>query len=109
MGIALYTQGALEKGTSGILALTAKEDRTVPEPAHPLRQMHRALTDGYAVLYYQYANAGRLAEAEKNNVMDCIECGACAFACPGRLHLTQPFKTAKGTILANRRKAKPAG
>ena len=34
-------------------------------------------------------------ELEAANIMDCMECGACAYICPGRLHLTQTFKTGK--------------
>jgi electron transport complex protein RnfC len=30
--------------------------------------------------------------------MDCIECGACAYICPGRLHLTHAFKTGKQMV-----------
>ena len=39
--------------------------------------------------------------------MDCMECGACAYICPGRLHLTQTFKTAKQMVkdAAAKRKA----
>ena len=30
--------------------------------------------------------------------MDCIECGACAYICPGRLHLTHTFKVGKQKV-----------
>ena len=40
--------------------------------------------------------------------MDCIECGACTYSCPARLHLTHSFKGSKARIQARNaeRKAK---
>ena len=32
---------------------------------------------------------------EKGNVMDCIECGSCAYGCPAGIPLVQSFRTAK--------------
>ena len=44
---------------------------------------------------YQYASKNMLDELEEAHVMDCMECGACTYACPGRMHLTQMFKVGK--------------
>ena len=30
--------------------------------------------------------------------MNCMECGACAYACPARMHLTHMFKTGKQLV-----------
>ena len=43
---------------------------------------------------------------EKLNIMDCIECGACTYNCPGRLHLTHSFRTGKAKIQARNAAAK---
>ena len=44
---------------------------------------------------YQYASKDMLDELNAANVMDCMECGACAYACPARMHLTHMFKYGK--------------
>jgi electron transport complex protein RnfC len=40
--------------------------------------------------------------------MDCMECGACAYICPGRLHLTQSFKAGKQLVKDDAAKKKAA-
>ena len=45
-------------------------------------------------------------ELEAAHVLDCIECGACTYICPGRLHLVQAFRTGKQKINAARAAAK---
>lgn len=39
-------------------------------------------------------------EMKKANIMDCIECGCCAYTCPACIPLVQGFRTAKGKIRA---------
>ena len=48
--------------------------------------------------------AGEFAMAEHNYVMDCVECGTCAYICPAKRPLVQHFRRAKAEILAKRRK-----
>jgi electron transport complex protein RnfC len=55
-----------------------------------------------------YIENERFAEAEAASAMDCIECGACAFACPTRRPLVQHLRRAKAEIAANRRAAAAA-
>ena len=43
-------------------------------------------------------DAGNLAEAEKLNVMACIECGCCTYVCPAKRPLTQRMKMTKISI-----------
>ena len=38
---------------------------------------------------------GDLESLEKGNVMDCIECGSCAYGCPAGIPLVQSFRTGK--------------
>ena len=47
---------------------------------------------------YQYAEKGLVDELNDAHIMDCMECGACAYACPARMHLTQMFKTGKQLV-----------
>ena len=37
-------------------------------------------------------------ELNEAHIMDCMECGACAYACPARMHLTHMFKTGKQLV-----------
>ena len=57
---------------------------------------------------YQYEQAGMLEALERANVMDCIECGACTYICPGRLHLVQAFRAGKQKINNAKAAAKAA-
>lgn len=46
--------------------------------------------------------------AERRNVMDCFECGACTFVCPAHRPLVQHHRRAKAIIAARRRAAQAA-
>ena len=48
--------------------------------------------------------AGEFAMADHKYVMDCVECGTCAYICPAKRPLVQHFRRAKAEILAKRRK-----
>ncbi len=47
-----------------------------------------------------YVENGNYDLAEKHHIMDCIECGACAFACPGHRPLVQHIRRGKAEIRA---------
>ncbi|MFO7593598.1 MAG: electron transport complex subunit RsxC [Pseudomonadota bacterium] len=89
------------KGSSGILAFTAKETGRPPEYA--CIRCGRCLE---ACPYF--LNPSRLAKLgkarlfeemkEKFNVMDCVECGACTFACPSNIPIVQLIRTAKDNL-----------
>jgi electron transport complex protein RnfC len=49
----------------------------------------------YPVLMNNALEAGDMEEANKIGLMDCIECGSCAFNCPARIRLTQRFRVGK--------------
>ena len=112
MGIAQYTLDVTcIKGTNAVLCLTKKEAAPVVEEETCLRcarcvnvcPMH--LTPVYMHLY---AEKGMWKEAEALNVMDCIECGSCAYGCPAGIPLVQSFRTGKKLVrdAAAREKAK---
>ena len=43
-------------------------------------------------------------EAAKINVLDCIECGSCAFACPSKINLVHDIRLGKNRIVAQLKK-----
>ena len=47
---------------------------------------------------YQYASKGMVEELNAAHIMDCMECGACSYICPARMHLTHMFKTGKQLV-----------
>ena len=57
---------------------------------------------------YQYASKGLVDELNDAHIMDCMECGACAYTCPARLHLTHMFKTGKQLVKDAQAKARAA-
>jgi len=89
------------KGTSGILAFTEKE--TARPIEYPCIRCSRCLD---ACPYF--LNPSRLAllgkarlfeeMQEKYNVMDCVECGACTYACPSNIPIVQHIRTAKDCL-----------
>lgn len=94
------------KGTSSILCLTA-EEAVIPEElscircgkciqACPMNLLPAALNLATERSDYDLF--------EKRNGMDCIECGSCSYVCPAKRHLVQSFRTAKKTIIENRKK-----
>ena len=54
------------------------------------------------VYMHLYAEKRRWDEAEGLHLMDCIECGSCAYVCPARIPLVAQFRLTKGKIQAKR-------
>jgi electron transport complex protein RnfC len=89
------------KGTSGILAFTDQETSQPGE--YPCIRCARCLE---ACPYF--LNPSRLAllgkarlfqeMQEKYHVMDCVECGACTYACPSNIPIVQHIRTAKDSL-----------
>ena len=52
------------------------------------------------VLMYKTMLSGDLEEVKAANIMDCIECGCCAYNCPAAVPLVHGFRTAKLAIRA---------
>ena len=47
---------------------------------------------------YQYAEKAMVDELNEAHIIDCMECGACSYTCPARMHLTHMFKTGKQLV-----------
>ena len=50
------------------------------------------------VLMYKAMFTGDPEEMKSVNLMDCIECGCCAYTCPGSVPLVLAFRAAKQRI-----------
>lgn len=90
------------KGTNALLAFCEDEDQTVANPVCircgkcgtvcPMKLL--------PVFMYLYEEKSDFEGMDKYRLMDCVECGACTYNCPGRLHLTHAFRTGKAKIAA---------
>jgi electron transport complex protein RnfC len=99
------------KGTSGILALTA---RSAPlfEESNCIRCGRCVSSCPMGLLPSSLDRLVRLrqyAEFESNGGMNCIECGSCTYSCPARRHLTQTCRDGKSGVMAERRRQKEKG
>lgn len=99
MGIALYTQDVpMIKGTTALILLTVSEAR-VYEPRNCIRcgfcveACPMNLIPSYLG---QYAKKGKYKEAKDElSLMDCTECGCCAYECPSKIPIVHWVKLAK--------------
>ena len=70
---------------------------------YPLWQVHQRLPDASpADLYECIRKQEDLDNAVDCGMMDCIECGSCAYVCPARIPLVAQFRLTKGKIQAKR-------
>lgn len=107
MGLAQPTSDVpVIKGTSGILALTAKDVYLVESSpcircakcvsACPVQLMPTAIAQ--AAEHGLFDRAGRL------HAVDCFECGCCAYVCPSKIPLTQLIRIAKAELMRRNKK-----
>ncbi|MFQ6005059.1 MAG: electron transport complex subunit RsxC [Woeseia sp.] len=92
----------ITKGTSGITAFTTAESggATGHQKVYPC--IHCARCVEVCPLLLNPSQLGLLAKneeylqmAEEYHLMDCFECGACAYVCPSHIPLVQYFRLAK--------------
>lgn len=87
----------VQKGTSGVLFLTAKEiDTAEATPCISCGSCIKACPMRLTpVLIVRSVDAKDLGDAKKYGLMDCIECGSCAYVCPARVRLVQTIRIGK--------------
>ena len=103
MGFAMSTPSfPVAKGTSGVTFLTKKETFLVEEDqciscgkCVSTCAMHLS-----PVLINRELQAGNIEKAKKFGLMDCIECGCCAFVCPANIRIVQRVRLGKGVVRA---------
>ena len=79
-----------------------------PASLHPLRQMHfRVPHASHAPVLIQRERRGDLETLKRQNVLDCVECGSCAYTCPGCLPLVHSIRTAKQKLRTLRHPSRP--
>ena len=100
------------KGTAGVLFFTEEEDRHVENPTCIScgKCISVCPMNLEPVFMYMYYSKRDFENMEKYHILDCFECGSCAFNCPARMPLTHAFKTAKLMFRtkADKEKAKAA-
>ncbi len=85
------------KGTSGILALTARETgKSVQTACLMCGRCVRVCPIGLIpTKLYKKITHGLYEDAMRLNLMDCKECGCCAFTCPANIPLVQGMRLGK--------------
>ena len=100
------TEIPIAKATGGILVLS-KRDAVSDEEGPCIRcgKCIEACPIGlYPLKIKVAADADRLDECKKLDVMDCTLCGSCSYICPAHRWLTASFKVAKQKIAAQAKK-----
>lgn len=96
----------IEKGTSGITFLTAKE--TNLEEESPCIGCGKCIEvcplNLTPVMISRSLKEGNLKAAENYGLKDCMECGCCAFICPAHSPLVQKFRVGKAQLRAQMQK-----
>ena len=101
MGFAMMSADfPVAKGTSGVTFLTEKETF--------LEEESQCISCGSCVakcamrlspaLIVRELKAGNLEKAKSFGLMDCIDCGCCAFVCPAKVNLIQRIRLGKGLV-----------
>lgn len=87
----------IQKNTSGILLMTKAE--TIAEAEGPCIRCGRCIRNCASqlspVIMNNALEAGDLDYAAKAGLLDCMECGSCAYMCPARIKLVQRFRVGK--------------
>jgi Na+-translocating ferredoxin:NAD+ oxidoreductase subunit C len=90
----------ITKGTSGILLI--EENNTKRKEQKPCIRCSRCVSGcpmGLEPYYLMSITEKQMwDEAEKNHVMDCIECGSCSYTCPSNRPLLDHIRVAKAKV-----------
>ena len=96
----------IQKNTSGIILMTEKETSIFTEGpcircARCIRTCACRLSP---VIMNKSIEAGDFDYAVKAGLLDCVECGSCAYICPARIKLVQRFRAGKQVLKLRKQK-----
>jgi len=87
----------IQKNTSGVILMTREE--TAADEEGPCIRCGRCIRNCAAklspVIMNNSLDADDLDYAVKAGLMDCMECGSCAYVCPAKIKLVQRFRVGK--------------
>ncbi len=109
MGFAMPSANfPIAKGTSGITFLSEEETYITDEdPCISCGKCVQTCAMRLApVMIIRELKAGNIDKAKKYGLMDCIECGCCAFVCPANVRLVQRIRIGKGIVRAKMAEAR---
>ncbi len=97
MGFSFFdTDTPLTKGFSGLLALDAEEKKVPTTACLNCGRCVAACPIGLVpAKLYRLIDNGQYSAAMANSLMDCKECGCCAYVCPAHIPLVHGMKTGK--------------
>jgi electron transport complex protein RnfC len=101
MGVAQYTDEIpVIRGTSGILVLTAESSPSPPSrPCISCGKCVETCPMGLMPnMIGKLIEHRRFSEAQEYGILDCIECGCCAYVCSAKINLIHLIKYAKQEI-----------
>ncbi len=105
MGIAQYSENVpVIKGTSGIVVWNETEGLD-EEPC--VRCSHCVDTCPMGLMpteIFKYVKGKKFDAAEEYGVLDCIECGCCAYVCPAKIPLVHYLKFGKSEVWRKKKK-----
>ena len=90
----------IQKNTSGIILMTKEETTSKPEGTciRCSRCIRKCPCRLSPVIMNNSLEAEDLNYAVKAGLMDCMECGSCAYMCPARIKLVQRFRVGKQRV-----------
>ena len=113
MGVAQYDlTPSVIKGTNALLVLRARE--FTPTPKGELTCIHCGRCVGACpmkltpLFFHQRFTNARYEELEGLRILDCIECGACAYSGPAHIPLVQSIRAGKMEVRRLQAEAKAA-
>lgn len=94
------TNFPVQKGTSGVVFLTKDETFLVEEDQciNCGKCVSTCAMKLYPVLIKNELEKNNLEKARSFGLMDCIECGCCAFVCPANIRLVQRIRLGKSAL-----------
>jgi electron transport complex protein RnfC len=105
MGLAQWAMDTpVIKGTSGILAWSAPSSGAEFSCIRCGRCIDRCPMGLVPTQLMKYVKYGKLSEAEKWGVLDCVECGCCQYICPAKIPLVHWIRLGKNQVMGLKRK-----